>query len=160
MPESSAEVARRETFTSDQLREIGSFADLAKLINETGVEHVDIADTVLSDGFELLSTTEKDQLVNRPFAIVSWQFAEGDQGEFVTLRCVTKDNRKVIINDGSTGIHEQVRKLHDAGVMPVVFVGKGLRRSDYVRKSEAGIPILDDKGKEQRATTYYLNTGK
>lgn len=159
MSENSAEVARRETFTNDQLREIGSFADLAKLINETGIDRTDISD-VLGDGFELLSTPEKNQLVDRPFAIVSWAFSVGDQGEFVTLHCITKDDRKVIINDGSTGIHDQVKALHAAGVTPVVFVPKGLRRSDYVRKDEFNAPILDDQGREQHATTYYLNTSK
>ena len=145
----SAELARRETFSADQLRSVSSFAELSQLINETGIVVTDVS-SVLGDGFSVLPTDEKNTLIGVPFVILSWTFSEGDNGEFVSLRIVTRTDRKLIINDGSTGIHDQVRKMHADGVLPVVFVPRGLRVSEY--------DYEDDHGKKKRASTFYLNT--
>jgi hypothetical protein len=150
MSERNAELASRDTFTDDELRNVESFADLAKLMQDKEVQSTDVS-TVLGDGFTLLSTAEKRQLIKVPLAVVSWTFAQGDNGEFVSLRVITKTNQKVIINDGSTGIRDQVKDLVQRGIKPVVWVAKGLRVSEYDYEDEK-------TGEMKRAQTFYLDT--
>jgi hypothetical protein len=142
-------IARRDVFTTDDLRAITSFDDLKAVMVAQGIKPTNIAD-VLGDGFELLPTDQKFTLQGEPFAIVSWTFTDGDNGEFVSARVITKTNRKLILNDGSKGgIRDQLRDIHEKGHLPPVWVPKGLRVSDYEYE--------DNDGKKRKAQSYYLN---
>lgn len=147
----SAEVAiPGSDFSVDELAGITSFDDALNLVAEKiGQENVSVASQEIGDGFKLLDN--KDQLCGVAFIAVTWDFHMGDHGEFTSMKVVTKDGGKFIINDGSSGIRDQLigfskKKKTQGGL----FCEKGLRRSDY--------KYTDEKGEEKPATTYYLDT--
>jgi hypothetical protein len=141
-------------FNDDQMSEISTFADVEKAIAERGLGVLDFSD--FGTGFAVLTTEEKRTLVGTPCAIIDWRFNFDDEngGEFVSLSIVTEDGRKVIVNDGSTGIYAQMSKLEEKnpGVRGVIKLRKGFTVSDYTH--------VDEKGKKTPATTYYLSTSK
>lgn len=145
--------ARASAFTAEDFARLGSeggnaFDDAMALVNEKlGGEVIDSAD--LGDGFGVLDTKNKGQLIGVTFFILSAQFSQGDNGEFVSCRIVTKDGRKLILNDGGTGIYEQLKTLwtvKPAAYGQPVLVRKGLRESRY-NHPEHGPSV-----------TYYLDT--
>lgn len=137
-------------FSTEELASIDSFeAALALVTEKIGEENVVRADAEIGDGFKLLEN--KDSLIGTPMILVSWDFHMGDHGEFVAAKVVTKDGRKFIVNDGSSGLRDQLmgftaKKNQRGGLL----CAKGLRRSDY--------KYTDEDGKEKPATTYYLDT--
>lgn len=142
----NAALIPRVKFSEDELRSLSTIDDLGNLFAEHELTLTKITD-VLGDGFQLLD--KKDSLADTPLAIVTWSLQKGDKGEFVTLRIMTKDNRKVIINDGGTGIRDQIKRLVAKGVTAPVWVPGGLRVSQY--------EYTDDKtGEVSRAETWYL----
>jgi hypothetical protein len=142
-------VKKGAEYTDDQLSEISSFGDALALVRENvGEENVHSADEVLGNGFRLLDN--KDLLLEVPMLLVKWDFHNGDHGEFVTIHLVTEDNRKYVVNDGSSGIRDQLMQLTSkTNTYGPLLVKKGLRRSDYK---------YDDNGTEKDARTYYLDT--
>lgn len=156
------EIATRN-ITDDELSEIKSFEDAANLLKDVGAVIVDV--TEYGTGFKVV---EKDSLVGVPFVILSATFREGDYGDdgYVSIEAVTKNNDKVVINDGSSGIRDQMRRIvaqrHKAGVnMPDagIVCPDGLTRSDYWRNAETGETSTkrpDGKGWEP-ATTFYIS---
>lgn len=146
--ENAGTVATRRAFSTEQLRNVESFDDVLQLAQETGAEVV-TAD-VLGDGFTL--TDNKDELIGKEMIIVSWSFGQGDFGEFVSARCLVrfsqKDTQKLVINDGGTGIYEQLKSLSggEQDVQRIVYVPRGLRKSEY------------DHPQYGHGTTYYLDT--
>jgi hypothetical protein len=137
----------KPTGISDEsvLSRIKSFEDAIAALQAGGASLVDVAD--YGTGFDV---TDKAALVDVPFVIVNMRmYEDGQFGEFAILFLVTEDGRKCIINDGSTGIRQQVKTMINEGVTGGVLVRKGLSRSDY--------KYVDDKGKETPATTFYLN---
>lgn len=133
--------------TDDALRSIGTsgdaFADALALANEMG-NVIDVAD-VLGTGFDV---AEKDRLIGVAFIVLDARKNKGDSGDFWSLTAVSKDGRKVIINDGGTGIAAQMDALFEKNggtVVPLVVAG-GLRKSTY-NHPEHGI-----------STTHYLAT--
>ena len=153
MSKTTQEVASRE-LTDDALRSIGSIEDAIKLAAEVNHTAPVVISDVLGNGFEVLPNDQKHKLVDEPFVIVDWRFYQGDKGPglVVALMVVTRDGRKLIINDGSTGIRQQVESLDKAGARPPILV-KGLTRSDY--------DFADPQtGEVKRATTYYLSTSR
>lgn len=104
---------------------------------------------VFSESGEWDVVADKGTLVKVPFVGLRWRFTEGDMGSFVSLEIVTEDGRRLVVNDGSTGIYRQLRTLTDeTGRMQGITCRKGLRRSDYT--------YADEKGLERPATTFYL----
>lgn len=153
----SGEIVERtpRAFDSEQLRAVGSFEealDLAQSYLPKGVE-TPIASEELGDGFSLLESSEKDILIGRDMILLDWIFSPGDfDEEFVSIRLVTKQGGKFIVNDGGTGIRQQLREYTDrTGRMAVLRVEKGLRRSDYTFNDPT-------TGKPSAASTYYLDT--
>ena len=131
--------------SADDLRNITSFEDAARLAAEQNGGELFVASEELGDGFALLEN--KDQLIDVPLVIMDWSFHEGDHGEFVSAHVVTRPGDKFIVNDGSTGIYAQLRAFSDArGKFGGLAVNRGLRRSDYTH------PVHGP------ATTYYLST--
>jgi hypothetical protein len=108
--------------------------------------------------YKVLSGKEgKKTLEGKEFMIISYDFNEGDYGEFVTVRLITPDNELYIINDGSTGIYAQLKELYrTSGRKGGIHVKNGLRASDftYVEKDFDGNPLPDRK--PVPATTWYL----
>lgn len=133
----------------DELRGIRSFEDARALAHAVDGGILDIADSELSTGFAVLDTDSKARLVGVPLVILDWRFQIGDKGEFVSLVVVTKSNEKLIINDGSTGIRDQMKRF--TGEPRALGLRHGLRVSEY--------DYTDKTTKEvSRAKTYYLDT--
>lgn len=143
-------------FTDDTLATMTDFNSVKAIFDsaQVAIESFDEYGT----GFKVV---EKDTLIGVPMILVEWRFNNGKYGEvFVSVAAVTKHNEKVIFNDGSTGIRQQLQtvtrqrteKQHStpqAGLL----VENGLTRSDY----EVDLP--DPKTGELKATpasTYYL----
>lgn len=135
---------------TEQLAALTSFDDALKLAAElVGEENILRADQEIGDGFGILKN--KDSLIETPLIFISWDFNVGDQGEYVSVKVMTKEGRKFILNDGSTGIYAQlVAYTAKKKVCGGLLVGKGLRRSDYT--------FTNEKGEETPATTYYIDT--
>lgn len=137
-------------YSTEQLAGITSFEDALALLADAGVNVTSIAD--YGDGFSVM---DKATLVNVPFVILDYKFAEGEFGsDFAIVRVVTADKRKAIITDGSleNGIRPQVKELQRRGALGGVICDKGLTVSEYTW-------IGEENGKEVRkpAKTYYLS---
>jgi hypothetical protein len=148
--ETTTEVATR--LNVEQLRGISSFEDALSIANDTyGV--ITQASEELGDGFALVKDEAKTSLVGVELIVMSWTFSEGDfSHELCTMRIVTKDGRKLIVNDGSTGIADQLRAYQDrTGHVGGLYVKRGFRVSTYDYTDE-------QTGKTSKASTYYLDT--
>jgi len=98
----------------------------------------------------------KATLVDKEFVIVHTKFYEGTYGPTVALLCFLREgNRRVIINDGSTGLFQQVKGMVErTGRMGGFYAPKGLRVSTYSYQ-----PVDFDgnpMGNPIPASTYYL----
>ena len=99
--------------------------------------------------------TDKRQLIGKPFLIQKVRFYEGNYGPAVAVMAITQDNRRVVFNDGSSGIMQELLTMcekhkRDGGFM----VPNGLRMSEYeyeVRDWD-GNPT----GEKKPARTFYL----
>jgi len=109
---------------------------------------------VIVDDFVKLD--DKSRLINVPFFARKWWFTEGDMGEFAVVQCVlsrpimtpTGETSKVIVTDGSTGIHSQLRETTKrTGKTTGLLVRNGLRVSQYTADTEEG---------PKNAETFYL----
>jgi len=146
---SKAVEKRGSGYLDEDLASIKSFGDALELVkNNVGESGVLVADEVLGNGFRLLEN--KDGLLGTPMLLVSWDFHTGDHGEFCTVHLVTEENKKYVINDGSSGICAQLRSLTSSkNQYGGMLVRNGLRRSDY--------EFEDDNGQKKPAKTYYLD---
>lgn len=135
-------------FDEATLRGIANFADALALAGP-----VESVTEYLGTGFRVLPTSEKSTLVGVPFLILEWHFSEGDQGEFVSILAVTRNDEKVIINDGSTGIKDQMHQLGDS--RPLAVPG-GLRSSTFYYNSTTKETSNRPREGFSPATTYYL----
>lgn len=139
--------------SDDELQSIESFDDAFATMNEK-FGPVDDG-SQYGTGFIVV---EKSELIRKEMILLSWRFNEGDRGEFVSVMAVTRDNQKVVFNDGSTGILAQLREItlqrgnayaHGVEIIGNLHVRRGLRESRY--------SFTDDKGKSMEASTFYLN---
>jgi len=126
-----------------------SFAELAEAFQ---AQPVDSADVIESDSFgPVLDNKDKGKLVGIPFVIVHFEFHPGTFGEFVSLWVLTSKDERYIVNDGSTGIYAQCRKLLDTkGIDSMITCREGLRVSEYEYTDKA-------TGEKRPAKTYYLS---
>lgn len=146
------------SISRDQLKEIGAsgdaFADALALAKEVyGDESVQLASDAIGDGFAL--TDNKDQFIGTPIVFLKWTFSKGDfidpktkeKREFASVRVVSPKG-KYVINDGGSGICDQLRQFTDEnfGRQGGLVAARGLRRSDY------------DHPEYGSATTYYIDT--
>lgn len=133
--------------TDEALKDL-SFADLSGL----GIAAFDASDG--TDQFGPILSRDKSPLVGVPCVFLSWKFNEGDFAtDFVSVLVITQDDRKFILNDGSTGICTQLHHLTDTkGMTGMLACRKGLKRSDYeAHKSPDGRMV-------PAGTTYYIDT--
>jgi hypothetical protein len=108
---------------------------------------------------ELFNKDNKDKLVGVPFIILRVHINQGNFGFFVSLTCVTKDNKTIVINDGSSGIASQMAELVQTyGTDKPISIPKGLKSSTYyvdndTNKSVGKKPMPNS----YQATTFYLD---
>jgi len=126
-----------------------TLADALEYAKSIGIDVNDETENIV--GLPVIATKDKGTLVGVPFFLMTWQFREGDKGEFVSAVIALADGTKKVLNDGSTGIMAQLKGLtadREAAKHPTPqalrMVSKGLRRSDYT---------IEDGS---TATTYYL----
>ncbi len=154
----------------DALREMDSFDAALVALADAGITVVSAADE-LGDGFELLTEQGKTSLVGVPFIVLDGTInPDGDFGSFVSLRVMTKDGRKVIINDGSTGINAQVTDfINRRGTIAGLAVMHGLRSSEFKfceqckntkNKKDATSCLACGHSPLKPASTFYLDTSK
>lgn len=149
-----ASVNAPAVFRDADLAAIDSFADAVKALESFNVAVEKTSD--YGTGFAIVK--DKNVLIGVDFLILDWRFTDSSkyEGDFVSATLVTKDGRKLILNDGSTGIRDQlklvtaerIKKGHphpQSGIM----VQNGLTRSDY--------DYTDEKGKTTKASTFYLS---
>lgn len=142
-------------FDEDALRELRTF-DEAVALTTTHQGPVDTADAVLGDGFAVLSKEGKARLCGVPLLLMEWAFRPGDFGTpFVSVRLAARNPdggmSRYIVNDGSTGIAEQLAKFtKKTGRMGGLLVKNGFRKSEY--------DYTDETGETRPAVTYYLDT--
>lgn len=140
----------------DDLDAITSYDDALAILAAHGVTPVDAAE-ILADEWV---ATAKDDLINRPFIVVDVKTSWGDFGPFTTCCIVDRDGKKMRFSDGSTGIYEQLKKLN--AQYQITGIGltchRGLEKSTYTRRDEEGNPLLNDKGVEEKGSTFYFNT--
>jgi hypothetical protein len=97
---------------------------------------------------------------------MEWAFRPGDFGsQFVSARVVTRNAdggmSKYIINDGGTGLAEQLAQFtQDTGKTGGLFARHGLRESEYAIDAD-GAPLARNSDPELiagKASTFYVNT--
>lgn len=144
--------ANKSVFNDADLSSIKSMDDALKALGSV-TEIEDYND--YGSGFDVIE--DKDLLKGVPFVIIEWRFSHSKQfdQEFVSALVMDENDRKSVVNDGSTGIYAQLRAVTDKRIKdnrPYPQAGlicrSGLRRSDY--------EVEDDKGKTIAATTYYI----
>lgn len=162
-----------ETFTDKELRSVGSFDDALALIQREYGDVVSVTEH-LGNGFALLQRDQKAKLVDVPFLILHIRFSEGDYSDdgFVTMAVVTGKGERFILNDGSTGIRDQLFELvaNNPGRYGGYQVPGGLRVSVYDTCFGCGKPrpdaqevcagCGDTSTKRAPGETYYLNTSE
>lgn len=150
-------------FDDAQLRDVSTWDDFGALVKSSDTPLINIA--AFGPGFVLLES--KDALIDMPFVIVGYRFSDGDQGVFVSVEAVVKTPisingeaaSKIVFNDGSTGICATLQVIAKTTTeFAPIYCPRGLRKSEYVRKDEAGEPIINPKtGNPERATTFHLS---
>ena len=138
-------------FNEEQLGQITSIEDAFAALAGAGIGVSGIED--FGSGFIL---TDKDQLQGAEMLLLQWRFSDGDFGPFVSVVALTRDGRRVIFNDGSTGVYQQLRTVTRArmgngevNMQAGLTATKGLKKSTY--------NYQDDQGVMRPASTYYLS---
>ncbi len=146
-------------FSEKELASFESFDDVLKhtIAKDIQVDNI----SIYGSGFVVLDSKEK--LIENQFVILEYHFSQGKQGEFVSLLIMArnpvtvngKSVSKLVVNDGSTGIRDQMRMIEERRTengVPLnrpIFVENGLRKSTYT---------IEVNGEETEATTFYLAT--
>lgn len=153
-----------ERIKDEALRSVESFDDAVRLAAEVHGVVTDYAEQY-GTGFSVI---DKSAFVGKTIMLLDWRFSAGDYGSMVSVVAHAKDGTKGIINDGSTGVHDQLRDITLAdGIHGGLMVPFGLTVSDYPTCKECGKPrprdvvecnVCGDMS-EDRSTghTYYLD---
>lgn len=161
-----AEMYRSNAYTDDELRGATTFDEFVALAAEK-FDQVDDVSEVLGDGFAVLKDNKR--LVGVPLLFLEWNFYPGKFGSnFVACRVIARNDngsaQKYIINDGSTGIAEQLAAYtKDTGRTGGLGARHGLRASDYIYCGQCERAV-DPKTDAQHAkdhipaATYYIDT--
>ena len=139
------------SFNEEQLGQITSIEDAFAALAGAGIGVSGIES--FGSGFVL---TDKDQLQGAEMLLLQWRFSDGDFGPFVSVIALTRDGRRVIFNDGSTGVYQQLRTVTrtrmsngEANMQAGLTATNGLKKSTY--------NYQDDQGVMRPASTYYLS---
>lgn len=131
------------------LRSIDSYAAAEDLLRSLGME-IEDAEDVMGTGFSVLDN--KALLEGVPFIVLAYDFHQGSfkrNGEpayFASMVIVTADGKKYIVNDGGSGIYQQLEE-HSVRAKK----RGGLRVKGGLRVSRYEHPVYGD------AETFYLN---
>lgn len=122
----------------DALRGIESFDDAVAIATAQWGELTDYAEQY-GTGFAVLE--DKMALVDKPFLIIAWRVNEGRFGGFSSAIVMTQDGGKWILNDGSSGIYQQLKSISiNDGRNGGVLVKEGLRVSVFDTCSACDLP--------------------
>lgn len=106
----------------------------------------------LGNGFTVLD--DKSKLIGKELIILHIgvnKSAFDPEDVFVSMACITREGGRYIVNDGSTGIRNQIKDLvAETGRWGGWRVPKGLRISQYTYENE--------KGQDVPAETFYIDT--
>jgi len=165
---SSQEMVTTRTLNAETLTQLDSFDAAIQALVDAGLSPTPVSE--YGDGFEVLDEKEKGQLVNQPFVILASSLnPDGEYGEYISLRIMTKDGRKLVLNDGSTGIKDQAKFImNERPTLAGLVCAKGLRSSDFsfcencktVGKRGAAQCSSCGHSPMKPATTYYLDVSK
>lgn len=111
---------------------------------------------IVSAGAELVR--DKGELEGTPFLITRWDHrTDNTTGQmYVSVQCITPENRKLVFNDGSTGVYAQLSNLEkQIGKRGGVMCRNGLRSSTFTVDKD-GRPTKDPAQVSGKATTFYL----
>lgn len=133
------------------LGSIASFEDAINALTAAGIES-EVIDNY-GDGFTLLASADKFTLVKVPFVILDHTFrTDKDTGrEYMTIRIVTGDGRKLVVNDGSVGLFAQGKTIaakRTNGLAGLV-VKEGLTGGEYTTTLPNGEVV--------KASTFYFS---
>ena len=149
----------KSAVSDDLLSRIDGYEAALAALDAAGVAYESISD--YGTGFFVV---DKERLVTVPFVILEWRFNESKEHYdannmplvFVSAAVVTEGGDKFIINDGSTGIRQQLqaitarrRENNHATPQNGLVVPHGLTVSQYL--------YTDASGKSSTARTYYLS---
>lgn len=132
---------------SQDLQYAQTWEDAAALMGED-ISHAE----EFGDGFTLLSKDERNQLIGVPFVVIAFQINDSKEygSEFASVRLITKDNKRLVFNDGGTGIVPFLKDFRNrTGRNYGLVAGNGLRVSEYE---------TEVNGKTISAKTYYFDT--
>ena len=145
--------------SDETLGGINSYADAIAVLAEVGISVENASD--YGNGFVVV---DKKELINRPFLIIEWRFNQSDKygGDFVSVEAVTESGDKIVFNDGSTGVRDQLKAIEArraaAGIpQPAMglMCGNGLVAKDFTPKETDGTPMME-KGKPLVVTIYRI----
>lgn len=158
------DVVKTSPWSFEQLSSLETWDEAIGLIQQEYGTLEDISD-VLGDGFKLIQ--DKSKLVGLPLLLMEWTVNKGDFGLFVSVRAIARNPAdktpwKVIFNDGSTGIAEQLARYtqtrHRSGGL---IAQNGLRDSEYKFCNDCRRAAVEDCIRSHdvgTAHTYYLDT--
>lgn len=127
---------------------VNTFDDALAALQAAGVVAEKI--TEYGDGFILADKKDKAALVGVPFIIVdsTVRVDKETDREYTSFRIVTGDGRKLVVNDGSQGIHTQGIALSaKRGTLAGLVVEHGLTGGEYT---------IEIDGKMEKASTFYF----
>jgi hypothetical protein len=148
-------------FNDDMLAGLSGYKDAAAMLDASGVAAESVAD--YGTGFRVV---DKATLIGVPFLILEWRFNEGDYARgFVSVAAITKHDDKVIFNDGSTGVRDQLatvtkQRIKKGHAHPTagLICENGLSRTTYYANSKTGETSSrpQDGADWGPASTFYL----
>lgn len=149
------DVAVKEPRMTDVVLPDGSHFKMAD-VELKQLTFADLADIPVSDANEALGEDQfgpiledKGKLVGVPLIVLAWTFNEGDMGTFTSMLILTQNDRRFIVNDGSTGICSQLQALTArTGQTGMLACPRGFTVSEYDKE----LP----NGKVTRAKTFYI----
>ena len=129
------------------------------------LDRMEVAPESASDYGTGFKVVDKATLVGVPFLILEWRFSQGDFGPFVSVSAVTKHDDKVIFNDGSSGVRQQLQTVTDqrrerghAHPQAGLVCEEGLTKTSYFANAKTGetsnTPQTGDGWGP--ASTYYI----
>ena len=127
-----------------------SFAEAMEAFGDSGIVE-------LEQEWKLV---DKEQLVGIPFLIYSFRFSHGvgENGEKVSVQIITPDDKRLVFNDGSTGVYDQLLEIFESkGRSGGVLCERGLRVSDYYYDPKGkGDISKEPKTGYEKGSTYYI----
>lgn len=161
----TADIVQSASFSEAQLREATTMEDLVQMATRAYGDGGTLnAGDVMGDGFTLVK--DLTPFVGKLVFILEWTFRPGSFGKnYVTLRFAVQDApghpiKKLVYNDGSTGICEQLASVtRDTGRYGNMVVQGGFRVSEYdtIESGEPWKPDMDPALKSGKGRTWYLN---